>query len=624
MMRGVKGAKAARYLPLAKAFITVYALNIQVRLWSPEEVLVLTGQQSNPVLVFWAKWLNSAAGLGAEALIVFACLALLYRRLKPLADRPLRRLSVVLGAVFALFTVFGASYAALDSWDFVFGGKYQLFVSFWMWLGHYFLYQSVLAALFARLQKGLAGASPLTGRWAWADRHFHLVAFGAIFLCWLPYWVVMFPGSLPGDGYVQLNMYNGYALWTADHPLTATLLMGWIFSLGRMISDNFGIALYVLPQMLLTAAVFARACAQVHRMNLSRRWAWGLVAFFGVVPLWASYAQAMIKDTLNLAFFLWFLLTYQQLLAGRACGLSAWMDLTFSGLLTVLTRNDRIYILLPCLLVLCAARVRQSGYWASAAAVVVAGNLAVAGLLMPAFGVLPGSTREMLSIPFQQTARYCIQYGGSVTEEERRVIDTVLDYDAIVRDYDPELSDYVKNHYKLAPGDTAALGPYFRVWFQQLCKHPDAYIQATLNNTFGYFYPFYDYNGRTYYQLYIDGPPVATGDLDVHYVMPQGLRSALKAYAEAWRTLPVLAQVMNPATYVWVFLALCGVYLAKRRWRQLAPAVPGVLIILMCMASPVNGYTRYLLPLMAYLPVLAAGLLEHFAARSQAGAPAEQ
>ena len=60
-----------------------------------------------------------------------------------------------------------------------------------------------------------------------------------------------------------------------------------------------------------------------------------------------------------------------------------------------------------------------------------------------------GSVGEALSIPMQQTARYIRDYGNEVTDDERTAIEKVLDYDAIVQSYMPELSDGVKQYYKI-------------------------------------------------------------------------------------------------------------------------------------------------------------------------------
>ena len=89
----------------------------------------------------------------------------------------------------------------------------------------------------------------------------------------------------------------------------------------------------------------------------------------------------------------------------------------------------------------------------------------------------------MLSIPFQQTARYVKYYGNDVSTEEEKVIRKVLDYDTIGKNYDPDLSDPVKNTYKQKD---EYLKDYFNIWFEMLKKHPTAYIQATLNGTYGY------------------------------------------------------------------------------------------------------------------------------------------
>ncbi len=96
--------------------------------------------------------------------------------------------------------------------------------------------------------------------------------------------------------------------------------------------------------------------------------------------------------------------------------------------------------------------------------------------ILPMAGVKPGGKQEMLSIPFQQTARYVKYYGNDVSTEEEKVIRKVLDYDTIGKNYDPDLSDPVKNTYKQKD---EYLKDYFNIWFEMLKKHPTAYIQAT-------------------------------------------------------------------------------------------------------------------------------------------------
>lgn len=66
-------------------------------------------------------------------------------------------------------------------------------------------------------------------------------------------------------------------------------------------------------------------------------------------------------------------------------------------------------------------------------------------IIFPYLKITPGSTKEMLSVPFQQTARYIKEYSDEVTEKEKEVIDRVLNYDTLSERYDTDRSDKVKD-----------------------------------------------------------------------------------------------------------------------------------------------------------------------------------
>lgn len=152
------------------------------------------------------------------------------------------------------------------------------------------------------------------------------------------------------------------------------------------------------------------------------------------------------------------------------------------------------------------------------------------GPLASAAGVEPGSVKEMLSVPFQQTARYLKEYPDDVTSKERKAINKILDYDKLAEIYQPDRSDNVKDTYKNKKG---GLKRYFRqAWLPMFFKHPDAYFEATLENTYGYYYPFYNCNTLSAYQFYIQDKPLATGYFDIHYVMPEKVRQLMKGYAD--------------------------------------------------------------------------------------------
>ena len=91
--------------------------------------------------------------------------------------------------------------------------------------------------------------------------------------------------------------------------------------------------------------------------------------------------------------------------------------------------------------------------------------IAYNNVLLPYFKIPNTSIREALSIPFQQTARYVKYHGDDVTEEERKIIDHILEYDTLAENYQPDLSDPVKNKYNKYT-TREELKQYFKVWFK--------------------------------------------------------------------------------------------------------------------------------------------------------------
>ena len=151
--------------------------------------------------------------------------------------------------------------------------------------------------------------------------------------------------------------------------------------------------------------------------------------------------------------------------------------------------------------------------------------------------------------------------------KEKKAINDILSYDEIKENYNPEISDFVKNTFR--KGSEDKLDEYFKVWFEMFLKHPMVYIEATLNNTFGYYYPFYNENVLGDYQFYIKGAPVATGYFDIHYITPVKIRTVLAGYAQIWKKVPGFSQLVNPGFYTWIVLLLAGYLIYRKRTRDI-------------------------------------------------------
>ena len=93
-------------------------------------------------------------------------------------------------------------------------------------------------------------------------------------------------------------------------------------------------------------------------------------------------------------------------------------------------------------------------------------------------GIVPGGKREMLSIPFQMTARYVKEHPDDITEEESEVIDKMLYMETLAERYDPVSADPVKGFAFYEIHNTPDYLDYIRVWFRQGCRHPGSYVNA--------------------------------------------------------------------------------------------------------------------------------------------------
>lgn len=582
------------------ALLTGFALSVQMAL--PGSYGELTMPERMGELV---------QGSSVVYLVLILALVFYYQRLLPLT-RPLLPSAALVSLFFSLCLLFGQSFEATDSWAPLLGSPLRVGLSLVMAAGYTLFFFPLVSALFHWLDRQVQAAppAPLSRK---EQVRFFFLCFGLILLCWLPYLLLCYPGSVTYDGMYQLGQYFGQTEATNHHPWLSTLLMGGIVSLG---GDNLslGIFLYILFQSLVCAAALAGVCWQV-RVLAGRTAAWLTLAFFALVPNFGGYAQMFVKDTLFFGVFAAFFLCVVLFLKVRGkAGPPLWAGLLLTGLLCALLRNNGLYIVVPTLFLLIpaarslAARLGAAGLGVAVLAVYLCFNQ----VLLPAWGVAPGSVREVLSLPFQQTARYVQVCGDTLTEEEIAVIDGVLDYETLVTSYDPRVSDPVKNTYH---GDSEALKEYLGLWLRQGLRRPDVYLEATLNSMFGYFLPGYRYGpfGGNYFFM-----QQSSYGLEVEFAHPDAPQLA-DAFSRLWSQTPGLGLLNAPGTFSWLLVLASVALLRRRKGVALIACLPLWLSLGICCVSPVNALVRYMLPIMAATPLLLACTFSALRAHDKGG-----
>ena len=480
--------------------------------------------------------------------------------------------------------------------------------------------------LLDRAADASAGAARRSLRWRYPAYA------GILLLCWLPWLVVCAPGSLSGDLFSQVPQWLGAEPMTAHHPPLSSAMYGTLFAIGSSIGGSNGALLAIMvAQALAMACALAYALRTVSRLGCPRVLSIGLTVFCAALPVFPTYAQWLVKDTLSssaLCVFMTLLLRQSFGLGETGCQ-RRWVALAVAGLLSCLLRNNNVFVVLVALAAFALAVPRRSdaaratGRRAalSVAAAVLAANLLVTNLLYPALGIAKGSVKEVLSLPFQQVARCVRDNIDDVTPEQREVIENTLgnSLEGIAASYDESISDPVKDSFQ--PTGNGGLLRFMAVWLELGMSHPADYLVAAVQGSNGYWYPF-GVRAQTS-NFYSSQAPVSpvTGEEPLWETL--GMEPATAMFPDAasmaarvsWRLsqLPLVSLLYHPATYLWLesALALHVLSSGKKRCLGMRAMAAGLLaasvvLTLTCCASPVNALVRYALSLWFFLPLAAA------------------
>lgn len=429
----------------------------------------------------------------------------------------------------------------------------------------------------------------------------------------LPWLVFYFPGTLHWDAFAQLQMYMGVVEKTNHHPVITTELMGGFISFGRHLfqSDTIGFFLYTITQFMIQSLTFSYASYCIQKLKPPVLFRWGALLYWTVFPFFPIWGYTMAKDTLYYVFVLLLVAVLADTLTGQdwkgRFRQTLLLFISVGGI--TLFRNDGRYVVCITLLfsmILCRKFWKR---YLSGIAVCMLIVFLVEGVYMSYHHIPKGSVGEMLSIPLQQTARYLREHQDELTLEEAAVLQQgfTVDIDTLADLYNPILSDPVKNTFQKHL-DAEYLGSYFKVWFRQFMKHPDTYVQAFLNHVYGYFYPdMHDFSHTTaqYTAVFniagMDG--ICYDYFDVKFGFGDSMRKILQKYFNLIEKIPLFCMLFSPGIHAYILFGELVYLLAKKVHRNILLLIPGYCVLMVCLVSPVNASIRYMMPIMAMLPV---------------------
>lgn len=518
-----------------------------------------------------------------------------------------RVITIILSILYSFFLIIGNSFARTNSFELI---KENLLINVLAFIGIGIIFYIVINILFNYLDKKKKNKSdkPKSKILKLFEEKTFIFSLLFIIVCWLPYIIAYYPVILSPDPSFQIkqyfgipNKYSTYSIMidpsvtiTNHHPVIHTLLLGSCVKIGTIIgSVNVGLFIYSLIQIAILSCTLAYTIKFLKSIGLSRKYLIATLLVYAFVPSFCFYSVSAVKDVIFSSLIILYIIALYKIVKSDNISNKNIIKVILLLILIVLFRNNGIHtILLSLPFLLFLRKGKNFRLRILLIIVIIFGfNYSYNNIILPYFKITPTSIRESLSIPFQQTARYVKEHSDEMTTKEKNAIDKILGYSTLASRYKPELSDPVKNEYNKYATEKD-LKEYFKVWFYEFKKHPKTYIEATINNTYGYYYPLVS---DWYYHDSYDTRITEDG-FDYHYNNLSGLREILTDYGQMFQKIPVLSLLINIGFNVWLLLFMFSYLLYKKNYRGLLYLLPSLVLVLVCIASPANTYFRYAMP----------------------------
>ena len=503
---------------------------------------------------------------------------------------------------FSLIIVLGTGYRLSGSLTPCFGSLSCTVKSIIGCAGYTFLIYEVIGSILKGIERLDRLRPEYTAFWKFG---MFFKSFIVIMLSYLPFMVLSFPINLCWDAYGQIEQVM-LGEYTLHHPIVDTLIMGGIVKAGNSFLGSYdaGLFMYMILQVLIVVSVFAYSLKYLASKNTSVYILRGLLVFYCISPVFSNSVTTALKDVPFSAFSLLFVVMLARCLDQSDADIKKWYVLALTAMFVIFTRKNGLpMVLLSVVGILIylfvtkkpRALIRKISISGTAAVIVaVIINLLLANVLDAAHG----SRGEMLSVPFQQTARYLRYYGDDVTQEEKAVIEKVLtNTETLAEVYDYTIADPVKAYYNL-DASASEITAYIEVWIKCFFRHPGVYFDAFFAHVYGWFDPAVD-NSIRYDIRYEE-------TLFDHYEVLPDIDRQLNAFYSIEDMITPLSFMQNIGFAVFsLFILVLYQRKSEKDGCFRALNIPLWISLLICMASPVFfGHPRYAFPILFSVPFL--------------------
>lgn len=451
-----------------------------------------------------------------------------------------------------------------------------------------------------------------------------------ILMCWIPWLIALYPANYLGDtiisiGWVFKTLEGSTGLIYDHNPVLTIYVFGAVALFGRFVIHNMPLAFFcfvILQSWMCSLALSLMANYARSKLCISAMAFRVTMIFICICPLFPIWNNYLSKDSMNAPFLVvWFVIFVEEVRTnGRIFENSKTRCIQFMviSLMVCLTKKLGAYVIFPPLVILLfraiwQSRARRKQVGVASLALVTVIPAAIVFVLLPHVvfplaGIALGERYESLAVPLQQTARYVIDHGDDVTDEEHEEIDALLGYQTLSERYVYWLADPVKS--KITE-PTDAYGPWLHAYVAEGLRHPLCYLESFVALEKGF--------GAEGSAIYVRTDSSDMGDFDSVGMSDAYVRtglsqkmSELASNLYAWvSAMPAIDIAFQCSTYAVLLPAfLFGMTFSAKGKRRTALALCSLPVFLSCVGvwlSPISisfDGGRYLIPLIFLSPLM--------------------
>ena len=428
--------------------------------------------------------------------------------------------------------------------------------------------------------------------------------FGAIFISLsLVYLLALFlcyrPGILSPDSIEQVRQIQT-GIYTNHHPFWHTMIIRACMALGMRLFHNINdaVTVYSVFQLLCMAAVFSCACMTLAQGGTPLPLVAAAAAAFALLPYHILYSVTMWKDVLFGGAVLLFVCAAHRVCRGIGKkGLNCFL-LALGALGSCLLRSNGFaaFVLAFCVFLFKSGKPGKKllGFLLSlilAAFILIYPLLGLLGIQQP-------DPAEFLSIPEQQIGRLIAEH-AELSGEETALLQEILDFDAVRKNYIPTISDPIK----IIIRDTNPaylrehLRDYMKLWLKLGIRYPVTYLKAWIDQTKGF------WNAGYAHRVVSTG--VWTNDYGIA-AAPQNhpFAAAMTGWVSVFLHNPMFELFRSIGLHVWILLLCFFIQAAKGEDGWLTCVLPITVVLSLLVSTPVSNEFRYAYAVFTTVPFL--------------------